>query len=211
MFDIEYKGANTVVIATKKTRIVCDPKLSIVGLKDIAVKDSIVLATEDRFNTEDTSAKLIINGPGEYETADVSIRGVAALRHIDDKTAPKKATMYRIEIGDVRIAVLGNIDGSLSEAQLEELGVIDVLILPTGGNGYTLDATSAAQLARAIDAKTVIPVHYEDTSLHYEVPQDSLELFSKELGGELEQTTKYKVKNHSTLPATLTIIEVQRT
>ena len=37
--------------------------------------------------------------------------------------------MYRIEIGDVRVALLGNIDDTLSEDQLEELGVIDIVII----------------------------------------------------------------------------------
>ena len=34
MFDIEYKGGNSIVIASKKTTLIIDPKLSLVGLKD---------------------------------------------------------------------------------------------------------------------------------------------------------------------------------
>ena len=41
MLDIEYKGGNGVVISTKKATIVADPKLSVVGLKDLSVKDAI--------------------------------------------------------------------------------------------------------------------------------------------------------------------------
>ncbi len=33
MFEIEYKGANSVIISSKKASIVIDPKLSLVGLK----------------------------------------------------------------------------------------------------------------------------------------------------------------------------------
>lgn len=210
MFDIEYKGGNSVVIATKKTTVVIDPKLSVVGLKDLAVKDAVEIATEPRFATDGKDAQLHIEGPGDYEIGDFSIRGITATRHIDAEADEKIATAYRIEVGDVRIAALGNITPKLSEMQLEELGVIDLLILPVGGGGLTLDATSAAALVRQIDPKAVIPTHYADGALKYEMPQDTLETFTKELGAPVETMSKYRVKAAASLPVTLTIIEVTR-
>lgn len=210
MFDIEYKGANGVVIATKKATAVIDPKLSVAGLKDLSTKDSIEIATEVRFAVNDSNALITIEGPGEYELADFSIRGISATRHLDAGEGANLATMYRIEIGEVRIALLGNIDPTLSEAQLEEIGVVDILILPVGGSGYTLDATSAASLVRQIDPKVVIPVHYADAQIKYEVPQDTLDTFVKELGAPVEATAKYKVKSASALPPVLTVVEVTR-
>lgn len=210
MFDIEYKGANAVVIATKKAKLISDPMLSVAGGKDISTKDAVVIATEERLALNSPDALLNIEGPGEYEVADFSITGVAAVRHIDQADAGKNATIYRIEVGDVRIALLGNVDAKLSEDQLEAIGIVDVVILPVGGGGYTLDATAAAQLVRAIDAKVVIPIHYADKGLSYEVPQDELETFKKELGGDVEQTAKLKVKSASALPTTLTTIELTR-
>lgn len=211
MFDIEYKGGNAVVIATKKTQLVIDPKLSVVGLKDLSVKEAIEIATEARFATSDDAAKLHIEGPGEYEIGDASIRGVRALRHLDAETSEPVSTMYRIEIGDVRIALIGNIAPKLSEDQLEELGVVDIVILPVGGSGYTLDATSAATIVRSIDPRAIIPVHYADAALKYEVPQDTLEVFTKELGAPVEDAgSKYKLKNASSVPQVLTVIKIDR-
>lgn len=210
MFDIEYRGGNTVVITTKKSKLITDPKLSLVGLKDVPTKDAIILATEARFALNNEDALLNIEGPGEYELADFSIRGIATRRHLDSAEQGNLSTIYRVEVGDVRIAILGNIDGKLSEALLEEIGVVDLVILPVGGNGYTLDATSAAHLIRAIDAKVVIPIHYADPALSYEVVQDDLEVFKKEFGGDVEQTPKLKVKSVSMLPTVQTIIELTR-
>ncbi len=210
MFEIEYKGGNTVVIATKKNKLITDPKQSVVGLKDLSSKDAVVLATEDRFATNDEAAALTIDGPGEYEVGDFSVRGIPMTRHIDTPEQPKLSTMYRVEIGDVRIGILGNIDAKLSEDQLEALGLLDILILPVGGGGYTLDATSAAQVVRLVEANTVIPVHYADRSLKYEVPQDELEVFVKELSAPIEALPKYKVKSQATLPSTLNIVELTR-
>ena len=210
MFDIEYKGGNGVVIATKKTNLVIDPKLSLVGLKDLSVKDSVELATEARFLVNDGSAQLTLEGPGEYEVGDFAIRGIAAQRHIDTEADEKLATIYRIEVGDVRIGLLGNIDAKLSEDQLESLGIVDVLIIPVGGNGYTLDATSAATLTRHIDPKVVVPVHYADGTLKYAVPQDDVEVFTKELAAPTESVSKYKIKSAASLPEVLTTIVVTR-
>lgn len=211
MLDIEYKGGNTVVFTTKKTTVVADPKTSVVGLKDTSIKGAIELATEPRFALDSTNAQLAIEGPGEYEISDFSIHGVSTQRHIDTEVDEKIATIYRIEVGDVRIALLGNIAPKLTEDQLEEIGVVDMVVLPVGGNGYTLDATSAVSIIRQIDPRVVIPVHYEDGAVKYEVSQDSLETFTKELGAPQEEAvSKYKVKAASSLPQTLTIIEITR-
>jgi L-ascorbate metabolism protein UlaG (beta-lactamase superfamily) len=210
MLEIEYKGGNTVVIATKKATIVTDPKLSVVGLKDLSTKDLIEIATEARFALNDEDAKLNLEGPGEYGVSHFDIRGIAAQRHLDSGADPKIATIYRIESGEFRIGLLGNIYEKLHEDQLEELGIIDILIIPVGGNGYTLDATGAASLVRSIDPKAVIPVHYADDGLKYEVAQDELEVFIKELGAPVEEVSKYKLKQASLLPDALTVIKVTR-
>lgn len=209
--EIEYKGANAIIISTKKGTVVVDPVLTHVGLKNVPVKGMIQVATEARFAIESDDTVLSIESPGEFGVANFDIKGVAAQRHLDTKEDPKISTMYRLRVNDdVRVAVLGNIDATLSEEQLEALGVIDVLILPVGGNGYTLDATSAAAITRSIDPKVVIPVHYADSAVKYEVPQDTLETFTKELGSPVEETAKFKLKQSSALPQTLTIVTVTR-
>ena len=208
MFEVEYKGANSVIISTKKGTIVTDPKLSLVGLKDLNTKDMIELSTEGRFALNSEAARLNIEGPGEYGIADFDIRGIAAQRHLD--ADGKASTIYRIEAGEIRIALLGNIYEKLSEQQLEEIGLIDVLIIPIGGSGYTLDATGAANLTRQIDPKVVIPVHYEDAAIKYEVPQGDFETFAKEIGGTVEEAPKLKMKQASALPETLTIFKLAR-
>lgn len=210
MLEIEYKGGNGVIISTKGTMALIDPKLSVVGLKDLSIKNDVEIATEARFKVDAPDARLIIESPGEYEIGDFSIVGVAATRHIDTEKDEKLTTVYRIETSDIRLALIGNIAQKLSEEQLETLGVVDILIIPVGGGGYTLDASSAATLVRQIDPKAVIPVHYADAGLSYEVPQDDLEVFTKELGVPVEKMPKYKVKNAATLPPALTIIEIAR-
>lgn len=210
MFEIEYKGANCVIISTKKAKIIVDPKLSIVGLKDVPIKDAVELITEHRFAVNNPDSRLLIDGPGEYGVAEFDILGVPARRHIDSESEGFISTMYRVEIYNTRIGIIGNIYDKLSDEQLEKLGVIDILIIPIGGGGYTLDATSAASLVRMISPKVVIPIHYADKQLKYEIPQGELSLFVAELGAPVEVTSKYKSKQSSAIQAPLLVVEVTR-
>jgi L-ascorbate metabolism protein UlaG (beta-lactamase superfamily) len=205
--DIEYKGGNCVVLSTKKATIVIDPKLSDLGLKDVAPKDAVIVATQSAFSV--VTDEVAVDEPGEYEVKNISIVGVPARRLIE-RDDIQKATMYRIVIGDVAIAIIGHVATPLDEAQLESLGVIDIAIVPVGGSGYTLDAHQAVAVVRQLDPKLVIPTHYADKAINYEVPQMELEPFIKELGATHEVMPKLKLKN-GILPDVLTVVELQRT
>lgn len=189
--DFQYFGANCVRISNKKVSIVLDDNAAQHGLKPIATHDDILVFTHGKDHTQD--AKFIIEGPGEYEIAEVSVRGIPAQAHIDADGL--NATIYSIHVNNFAIAALGHIYPSLSDEQLEALGVIDVLIVPVGGNGYTLDATGAAKIIKSIEPKVVIPTHYSEDGVTYEVPQAELTNFLTEMGAtEAEHVDTLKLK-----------------
>lgn len=207
--EIEYKGGNSVVMKSGTAVLAIDPRASLFGVKDVKTDDAIEVLTETRFGIEKSKAKIVIDGPGEYEVSGVSLKGIPARRYLD--TQGLDTTIYSISIAGHRVALLGNTAPKLSEDQLEGIGVIDIAILPVGGGGYTLDAHEAAALTRQLDPRIVIPVHYADKGLSYEVEQDSLEGFLKELGADQhDKAEKLKLKAGSTLPAVLTVVEVER-
>lgn len=208
--DMEFKGGNCVIINAKKTTIAVDPKLSNIGLKDQGEKANVQLLTQPQFAAPHTEEAIIIDGPGEYEVENISIKGVAAQAHLDAKADLMTATIYRIDVGELSVAIVGHIHPNLTEDQLELLGVVDVLVVPVGGNGYTLDATGAVQVVRAIDPKIVVPTHYAEQGVSYEIPQGQLEVFVKELGAPQEEVSKLKLKA-GTLGDSLTIQVVKRT
>lgn len=210
MIEVEYKGGNAVTLTTKNFVLAIDPNVSSLGLKWKEVKNVVEIATENRFLNPNRDDILQLEGPGEYEVGNFTILGIATKRHIDfDGT--KQTTTYRVEVGDIKFAIVGNIDAGLTEEVYEGIGVIDILIIPVGGGGYTLDAKEAAKIARHIEPKVVIPVHYADGNINYEVPQDTIEVFNEEFKIPVETTTRYKVKSSSTLPATMTTVMVSRT
>ena len=210
MFEISYRGGNSVVITTKKDELYIDPDQSSHGLKAPKLKNAVQIATEPRFLLEQSpdADRPALQGPGEYEVGPFAITGFEVAHHLED--GAMKAAGYRIVIGDIAIGVLGNIAGTLSEDELETLGVVDVLILPVGGGGYTLDAKEAGALVRKVEPKAIVPVHYNESGVQYEVAQDALSEFVTELGAPLEQQAKLKVKSPNDLPPTLTIIQLER-
>lgn len=204
MFDIEYKGANTVIISTRNSSLVVNPKLSEYGLKDTIIKDGIELATSGRFLTDDDNFKLSISYPGSYEVSGFSINGFSTSTKEGDDSV-----IYSINIEDVKIGIVGGVDKELSDDQLESLGVLDILILPVGG-GDGLGATAAAMTARKSDANVIIPTNYADSDVNYAAEHDDLDLFLKESGLEVERTAKYKVKSGNTMPEKPTVVVLDR-
>ena len=64
-----------------------------------------------------------------------------------------------------------------------------------GGNGYTLDGAGALKVIKQLEPKVVIPTHYSDKAIRYEVPQAELAEAIKNLGMEVAETvSKYKIK-----------------
>jgi L-ascorbate metabolism protein UlaG (beta-lactamase superfamily) len=201
--DLQYYGANCIKITTKKSVVVIDPQSDITKIKIDLKKVNTVLATQPASSPSESDGLFIIDGPGEYEFEDYSVKGMPAQLHTAS-TGDRSTTMYRFSSNDIKILITGHIDGKLSNEQLESIGVVDVVIVPVGGSGYTLDAVSAAGVVRSVEPKMVIPVHSSDDELAYEVPQQALELFVKELGAPVaeEIVEKYKFK---VLPEQLTV------
>src|SRR3982751_1233675 len=182
--DVQVYGANCLVFNTKDLRVVVDDNLEALGAKSVARDGDLVLFTNRLQGATPKGAKMVIDMPGEYEVSNLSITGTPARAHLDEDEKSTNATMYKLVSGDTSYLVTGHVYPSLTDDELEALGLIDVLFVPVGGSGYTLDPIGALKLIKAIEPKLVIPTHYADASLKYEVPQQDLETALRELSME---------------------------
>lgn len=190
--DIQYYGANCIVVTTKKARVVIDDNLTDLGQKSVIKDGDIVLFTGAHGDVP--NARLVIGQPGEYEVAGVSVYGYGMRAHMDEEKT-KNATMYKLIVDDTRILVTGHVYPELTERQLEEIGTVDIMVVPVGGNGYTTDPIGALKLIKKVEPKTIIPVHYADSGLQYPVPQQDLVDALQGLSMEPSETIdKLKVK-----------------
>lgn len=191
--DLQFYGANCVVLSSKHNRVVIDDNLSTLGAKSITKDGDICLFT-GAHAMPSAKAKLVIDMPGEYEVSNISLFGLQTRSHMDEE-GKRSAVMYKITWGDTRVLVTGHVFPKLSEDQLETIGIVDVMFVPIGGNGYTLDATGALQLIKAVEPKIVIPTHYDQKGLAYQVPQGDLSGALHTLGMEpKESISKYQFK-----------------
>lgn len=206
--DLQFYGANCVVLSYKGTRVVIDDTPAEYGGKSQLKTGDLALfsGAHDAVKTE---VKLLVDAPGEYEVGDVSVHGVAAQAHIDEK-GTKNATMFKITAGELNVLFTGNIDANISEAQLEALGKVDVLFVPVGGNGLTLDPIGALKVIKEVEPKMVVPTHYADKAVNFPMPQQELDIALKEMSMEpKERVSKLKLKA-SDLGETLQLVVLEK-
>ena len=88
----------------------------------------------------------------------------------DEVQGEKRGTnkIHIVSAEGIRLAHMGDIGCELTREQLTVLRGVDVLLIPVGGF-YTIDATQAKMMADAIGARVVIPMHYRNGHLGYEV------------------------------------------
>jgi len=192
--DTQFYGANCLVIVGKQSRVVIDDNLSDLGAKSVSKEADITLFT-GAHSSPLSSTKLVVDQPGEYEVSGISIYGIAARAHVDEE-GKKSATMYKLVVDDVGVLITGHIYPELSDDQLEAIGMVDVMFVPVGGNGYTLDGIGALQLVKKIEPKLVVPTHYDADGLNFPIPQQTLEQALKALAMEPKETiSKLKLKS----------------
>ncbi len=139
----------------------------------------------------------IIRGPGEYEISGVLIIGIATFHDTQGGQTRGKNTVYVMEIDGISVCHLGDLGHVLTSEQVEEIGDIDVLLLPVGGVS-TINAAMAAEVIRQLEPEAVVPMHYKTNSMKREL--DPVETFLKEMGMEqIEPRPKLNVTK-SNLP-----------
>ncbi len=190
--ELQYYGANCLRLVAKKATLVVDDNLAKLGLKTITKPTDISLRSSSHI--PEHPSHFSVDMPGEYEIAGVIVHGVPA-RAQSDEEGKHSAVIYTIATEDVKVAILGHIYPDLSEDQLEQIGLVDIAVVPVGGNGYTLDGGGALKVIKKIEPKVVIPVHYADKAIKYAVPQTELSEALKSLAMEPQETVdKYRFK-----------------
>lgn len=199
--DITYLGGSSVRLSGKNLDVISDLAPGVKAKADVIVRT---------YKQTDgiPEGVMVIDGPGEYEVREAMITGVPMHLHTDDPAEKQRGTSYLFDIDGISVVVLGNIAPNLGSEQLEVLGGADVLVVPVGGHGLTLDATAAAQIVSRIEPKYVVPIHYDDGVTEYEMPQDTLDKFLSEVGAKPEPINKLKI-NSREMPLETTVVALQ--
>jgi L-ascorbate metabolism protein UlaG (beta-lactamase superfamily) len=101
--------------------------------------------------------------PTDYDVQyqDVHIRSVAT--NIRDwgggGTVRHGNSIFVFEVGTLCIAHLGHLHHTLTQQQLNEMGRVDVVMVPVDGS-FTLDMDGMVEVLKSIKAPLMIPMHY---------------------------------------------------
>jgi L-ascorbate metabolism protein UlaG (beta-lactamase superfamily) len=91
---------------------------------------------------------------------DVRVRNVPTnIRTFDGGTERHGNSIFIFEIANLCIAHLGHLHHTLTQAQLNEIGRVDVVMVPVDGS-YTLDLEGMMEVLQALKAPLMIPMHY---------------------------------------------------
>ena len=128
------------------------------------------------------SGKFLVK-PGSYRLAGLQIEGIAAPH---DRVGGRRfgnATLWRWRQGGLDIAHLGGTAGRLSPADRVLLGRPDVLIIGVGGGGKVYTGQEAAEVARELQARRVIPVQFSSGKTAADCDQGPVEPFLQAMPG----------------------------
>ena len=113
---------------------------------------------------EDSS--LSTKGPGcqgsssYLSRAGIPFSAIPAMESMRVKLQPRANAMYRFVVEGIRIVHFGDVGNCLQEWQLEQMGAVDVAIVPTGGPP-TIELDDLHVALDALRPAVTIPMHHD--------------------------------------------------
>lgn len=190
--QIQYFGLSSFKLSSKDKTSIIDPFSKESGLTPPRGNADLLILSEPSNElysyTQSVSGNpFMVNGPGEYDVREHTITGIP-VRSKDGKIV----TIYLIEIEGIKILTLSHIkELNLKEDEIEDIGDVDIMIVPIGG-GDVMDYDTAAKAVNLIEPKIVIPSSYKMNGLKTDFASE--EKFIKELGGKSESLEKISIK-----------------
>ena len=162
--EIKYLGHSCFRIKGKNTTVITDPFSPDLGLTLGKQTANIVTVSHQHAGHNYTESiggtPRVVSKPGEYEIGDAIIIGLAAFHDAEKGLIRGKNIVFVVAMDELTICHLGDLGTPLKESEIEELGKVDILMVPVGDMS-ALNATAAARLVRQIEPSIVIPMHYQ--------------------------------------------------
>jgi L-ascorbate metabolism protein UlaG (beta-lactamase superfamily) len=181
--DITWLGHACFRLRGKEGTVVVDPFNKSIGLSLPRMQADVVTVSHDHAGHNNSGgiggSPRVVNGPGEYEIKNIFITGIQAYHDSEQGKSQGKVTIYLIEMEDLVVCHLGDLAHVLSQAEIETIGRVDILLAPVGG-GNSLNASQTAEVVGLLEPRAVIPMHYHTSGLATAL--DPLARFTKEMG-----------------------------
>jgi len=179
--ELTWHGHNCFRMMERGTAsIVADPYDDGIGYASLKLRADVVTVSHNdlAYNAaaKIRNVRLTLGSPGEYEIGGVFITGVASA---NADQSSRLSLMFVFEFEGLAVCHLGALDHIPASAQIEELGAIDVLMVPVGGGG-ALTGPQAVEVVGMMEPAIIIPMHYQTPDCTLRL--DPLDRFLKEMG-----------------------------
>ncbi|MCX7996632.1 MAG: MBL fold metallo-hydrolase [Patescibacteria group bacterium] len=169
--EITYFGHSSFLIKTRDCRIVTDPfDPKTAGIPMPKVQADIVTISHGNGHDSTVSAAsvegspMVFDWPGEFEKNGVRIFGIQSRGDKNQGEARVENVIFKFDIEGIQTVHCGEL-GSIADTRLlEEIGEVDILMIPVGGYG-TIDVKEAAAMAKKLDPSIIIPMRYAHDKL----------------------------------------------
>lgn len=162
--NITWLGHSCFMLEAGGFRVLLDPYNEVPGLPAAEAEADAVYCSHSHFDHAYTEKVRLTSG----KTNPFAVTEVQTF-HDDQGGALRGNNVIRkFTAGGVSVAHFGDLGHPLSPAQLEALGSCDAVLIPVGGF-YTIDAPTAKAVAEAAGAPVVIPMHYRNGPVGFDV------------------------------------------
>jgi L-ascorbate metabolism protein UlaG (beta-lactamase superfamily) len=171
--EISYLGHSCFKLRGKHGTVICDPYQDSIGFSLPTTSGDIVTISHDHYDhnaadrvkgTARREKPFIITSPGEYEVGGISVFGIQTFHDAHEGIERGNNLVFTVFMDYITVCHLGDLGHELQEKHVQEIGTVDVLLIPVGGV-YTINAETAVKVINELNPSYVIPMHYK-SELH---------------------------------------------
>jgi len=172
---VKYLGHSCFLITSREgLRVITDPYTVGGGINYSPIKEAadIVVVSHGHADHNNVSAVRgkpeVVKGSGIKTAKGVQFRGIATYHDTSQGKQRGTNTVFCFSLEGIKFCHLGDLGHLLGQAQINEIGAVDILFIPVGGF-YTIDATEASQVCNQLKSKVMIPMHFRTSQCTYPI------------------------------------------
>jgi L-ascorbate metabolism protein UlaG (beta-lactamase superfamily) len=162
--EITWYGHACFRLSERNVVVVTDPFGEDLGYTRPRVRADVVTISHDHAGHDNRigfrGGPRFFDGPGEYEVKGVFITGITTYHDGRSGATRGRNTVFLFEFNGLTVCHLGDLGHVPTQAQVEALSDVDVLLIPVGGL-HTIDGSKATEVISLIEPRLVIPMHYK--------------------------------------------------
>ncbi len=171
---IKWLGHSAFLItANNGTTIITDPYGQYDGLNYEPISESANISLishqhGDHCGGNVTGNPQVIDKAGNAIANGIEFRGIAS--HHDQSSGTQRGDniIFCFTLDGIKVCHLGDLGHLLSNEQVQEIGEVDILMIPVGGF-FTINASEATQVCNQIKPKVIIPMHVSNSKCAFPI------------------------------------------